>query len=163
MTVTIREAAPADVPSILRLVKDLAVYEREPDAVEATEADFAAALFPCDGAPTTYCLVAEDDGDAVGMALWFPTFSTWTGRNGIWLEDLFVEPGRRGRGAGRALLAGLARICVERGWRRLEWRVLAWNEPSIAFYHSLGSVSLDEWDTHRLDGAALEALGRSPA
>lgn len=158
MTVTIRDAVSADVPEILRLVHALAVYEKEPDAVEATEADFTAALFPESGTPTTRCLVAEDDGAIIGMAVWYVTFSTWTGRNGIWLEDLFVDPERRGAGAGKALLVRLAEICVENDWRRLEWWVLTWNEPSIAFYRSLGSVPQDEWEVHRIDGAALKEL-----
>lgn len=159
---TIREATPADVPDILRLVHALADYEREPDAVEATEADFAAALFPASGTPTTHALIAEQDGAVIGLAIWFVTFSTWTGRNGIWLEDLFVDPARRGSGTGTALLARLAEICVERGWRRLEWTVLTWNEPSIGFYRSLGATPLSEWQTYRLDGDRLQALGGGP-
>ncbi|MGH3354084.1 MAG: GNAT family N-acetyltransferase [Nocardioides sp.] len=165
MTVTIRDAAPADVPEILRLVHALADYEKEPDAVEATEADFTTALFPESGTPTTHCLVAEADGadgtggTVIGIAVWYVTFSTWTGRNGIWLEDLFVDPVHRGAGAGKALLVRLAEICVENDWRRLEWWVLKWNEPSIAFYRSLGSVPQDEWEVHRIDGDALKTLG----
>lgn len=155
----IRDAVPTDVPAILRSVRALAEYEREPDAVEATEDDFAAALFPREGTPTTHALVAERDGVVVGLALWFVTFSTWTGRNGIWLEDLFVDPVERGRGVGTALLTRLAQICVERGWRRLEWSVLTWNEPSIAFYRSLGSMPKSDWETHRLEGEALRLLG----
>ena len=157
---TIRAATPDDVPAILGLVRDLAAYEREPDAVEATEDHVRAALFPEGGAPTTYAHVAEVDGEVVGMAVWFVTYSTWTGVNGIWLEDLFVQPGHRGSGLGRKLLATLARTCVERGYRRLEWTVLDWNEPSLAFYRSLGAVRLEEWTTHRLSGDALTALGR---
>lgn len=157
-SVSVREAVAADVPVILDLVRALAVYEREPDAVEATEADFAAALFPADGHPTTFCHVAEIEGQVVGMALWFCSFSTWTGRNGIWLEDLFVLPEHRGSGLGKELLRTLARVCVERGWRRLEWWVLDWNAPSIAFYESLGAVAQDEWTTYRLTGDALGEL-----
>lgn len=159
MSVTLREAMAPDVPEILRLVHALAEYEREPDAVEATEDDFRAALFPVGETPTTHALLAERDGAVIGMAVWYVTFSTWTGQNGIWLEDLFVDPEHRGAGAGKALLKRLAQICLERGWRRLEWWVLTWNEPSIAFYHSLGSVSQDEWAVHRIDGDALAALG----
>ena len=155
---TVRPATIDDVPRILELVHELAAYEREPDAVEATEADFAAALFPADGAPTTFAHVAEVEGAVVGMALWFVSFSTWTGRNGIWLEDLFVRPEHRGSGLGRALLAALAALCVARGWRRLEWWVLDWNEPSIGFYRSLGATAQDEWTTFRLTGEALAAL-----
>ena len=159
MTLLIRDALPADVPDILRLVQALADYEREPDAVEATEKDFTRALFPDQGTPTTHALVAERDGAVIGLALWYVTFSTWTGRNGIWLEDLFVDPAQRGAGAGKALLTRLAEICVERDWRRLEWCVLTWNEPAIAFYRSLGSVPLSDWETRRLDGEALLRLG----
>ncbi|MDT0212790.1 GNAT family N-acetyltransferase [Rothia sp. ARF10] len=156
---TIREATPDDVSAILRLVHDLAAYEREPDAVEATEEHFTAALFPESGTPTTFAHVAEVDGEVVGMAVWYLTFSTWTGVNGIWLEDLFVEPEHRGSGLGRELLATLARTCVERGYRRLEWWVLDWNEPSIGFYRSLGAVPQDEWTVFRMDGDELAAMG----
>lgn len=156
---TIREATPDDVPAILRLVHDLATYEKEPDAVEATEQHFTAALFPESGSPTTFAHVAEVDGEVVGMAVWYLTFSTWTGVNGIWLEDLFVEPEHRGSGLGRELLATLARTCVERGYRRLEWWVLDWNEPSIGFYRSLGAVPQDEWTVFRMDGDELAAMG----
>lgn len=158
MTLTIREAVPDDVPEILRLIKALATYEKEPDAVEATTDDLAAALFPRTGTPTTHCLIAEIDGRVAGFAVWFVSFSTWTGRNGIWLEDLFVEPDHRGAGAGKALLARLAAICAERGWTRLEWTVLRWNEPSIAFYRALGAVPQSEWETYRVDGEALRSL-----
>ncbi len=158
MPTVIRQAVPADVPAILHLVRALAEYEREPDAVEAGENDFHRALFPAGGSPTAFALVAEIDGEVAGMAIWYLTFSTWTGTNGIWLEDLFVDPQRRGSGLGQALLAELARICVERGYRRLEWWVLHWNTPSIGFYRSLGSQPQDEWQVHRLDGAALTEL-----
>ena len=155
----IRPATPADLPDILRLVHELAAYEREPDAVEATEEDFAAVLFPAEGEPTAFCHVAEgSEGRVVGIALWFLTFSTWTGRQGIHLEDLFVEPGHRGSGLGKALLTHLAQIAVERGYRRVEWTVLRWNEPSIAFYESLGATPQEEWETYRLDGAGLAGL-----
>src|SRR5699024_9234909 len=128
---------------------ELAAYEREPDAVEATEADFAAVLFPAEGGPTAFCHVVEaDEGNGtpaggrrvVGMALWFLTFSTWTGQQGIHLEDLYVEPEHRGSGLGKALLVTLAQIATERGYRRLEWTVLRWNEPAIAFYESLAAL-----------------------
>lgn len=155
-----REATPDDVPAILGLIRALAAYEREPDAVETTEADLRQALFPDDGSATAFCHVAEDDGHVVGMAVWFLSFSTWTGRNGIWLEDLFVVPEHRGCGLGRALLRRLAQICVERGYQRLEWWVLDWNAPSIAFYKALGALPQDEWTTYRLAGDALHELGR---
>ena len=112
MTVTIREAEPTDLPDILRLVHALAVYEKEPDAVEATEADFAAVMFPDGGQANTFGLVAESGGEVIGIAIWFHSFSTWTGRNGIWLEDLFVAPEHRGSGAGKALLGRLDRKSV---------------------------------------------------
>lgn len=161
MTVTVREATPEDLPDILRLVHALAVYEKEPDAVEATEADFAAVMFPSDGHPNTFGLIAEADGQVIGIAIWFHTFSTWTGKNGIWLEDLFVSPEHRGSGAGKALLGRLAQICQERGYTRLEWCVLKWNTPSIGFYESLGAKAQDEWETYRLDGAALKDFAAS--
>ena len=155
MTVTVRDAEPADLPDILRLVHALAVYEKEPDAVEATEADFASVMFPDDGRANTFGLVAESAGEVIGIAIWFHSFSTWTGRNGIWLEDLFVAPDHRGSGAGKALLGRLAQICQERGLTRLEWCVLKWNTPSIGFYESLGAKPQNEWETYRLDGRAL--------
>lgn len=155
---SIRTATRADVPAILALVRDLAAYEREPDAAVATEQDFARALFPPEGPATAACHVAEVDGTVVGIALWFTTFSTWTGRNGMWLEDLFVMPEHRGAGLGKALLVALARVCVERGWPRFEWTVLDWNTPSIEFYRSLGAIPQEEWTTQRLTGDALTAL-----
>lgn len=155
----IRPAGRGDLADILRLVHELAVYEREPDAVEATEHDFEQVLFPDHGHPSTFCHVAESDGRVVGIALWYLNFSTWTGQQGIWLEDLFVEPEQRGSGLGKALLTTLAEVCVEQGYRRLEWWVLNWNKPSIAFYESLGAVPQDEWTVYRVDGDALITLG----
>lgn len=152
---TVRPAEPADVPVILALVHALAVYEKEPDAVEATEDDLHRALF-VDGTASAH--VALIDGQVVGFALWFVTFSTWTGKPGLWLEDLFVQPEARGTGLGRALLQALARVCVERGYGRFEWWVLDWNAPAIGFYRSLGAVPQDEWTTFRVDGDALAAL-----
>jgi GNAT superfamily N-acetyltransferase len=155
---SIRPAEPDDVPAILRLVHELAAYEKAPDAVEATEADFRKALFPKDSAPTAFVHVAEVDGEIVGMALWYVTFSTWLGRGGIWLEDLYVSPEHRGSGLGKGLLATLAALCAERGYGRLEWWVLRWNTPSIGFYDSLGGQPMDDWLTYRLDGRDLDAL-----
>lgn len=157
----IRDAQPDDVPAIVALVRDLAEYEKEPDAVEATDEHFHEALFPADPASArSHALVAEtvDEqgrGQIVGMAVWYVTFSTWTGRHGIWLEDLFVRPEQRGSGLGTALLARLASIAVARGYRRLEWWVLRWNEPSIAFYHALGATPMDEWVHYRVDDQPL--------
>jgi GNAT superfamily N-acetyltransferase len=154
----IREAEPSDVPVLLALVRDLAAYEREPDAVVATEADLHAALFGPD--PSAGCHVVEVDGAVVGFALWYRTFSTWLGKPGLWLEDLFVRPEHRGSGLGRALLVHLAGLCVERGWSRFEWWVLDWNESAQGFYRSLGARPEDEWTVWRVDGAALESLAQ---
>ena len=154
-------AGPDDVPAILALVHDLAAYEREPDAVEATEADFRAVLFPEEGAPIAFAHVAVVDDEIVGMAIWYVTFSTWLGHGGIWLEDLFVSPQHRGSGLGKALLAALAALCEGRGYGRLEWWVLRWNKPSIGFYDSIGGQPMDEWLTYRLEGPALDALART--
>ena len=156
----VRAAVPADVPVLLELVRELAAYEREPDAVEATEDMLAAALFG--PAPVASCSVAlADDDSVVGFALWYVTFSTWKGRPGLWLEDLFVRPSARGSGLGKALLQELARVCVARGYARFEWWVLDWNAPAIGFYRSLGAVPQDEWTTFRVDGTALTALAAS--
>jgi GNAT superfamily N-acetyltransferase len=154
----IREAEPSDVPVLLALVRELATYEREPDAVVATEADLHAALFGPD--PSAGCHVVEVDGALVGFALWYRTFSTWLGKPGLWLEDLFVRPEHRGSGLGRALLVHLAGLCVERGWSRFEWWVLDWNESAQGFYRSLGARPEDEWTVWRVDGAALESLAQ---
>jgi GNAT superfamily N-acetyltransferase len=152
----IRPAVPADVPALIRLIRELAAYERAPAEAVASEEQLRAALFDAD--PRVFCDVAEQDGEVVGMALWFVNFSTWLGRLGIYLEDLYVTPSRRGHGHGRALLATLARRCVERGYGRLEWSVLDWNEPAIRFYRSLGAVGMDEWTVQRISGPALGAL-----
>jgi GNAT superfamily N-acetyltransferase len=157
----VRTARPDDVPVILELIRELAAYEREPEAVEATDELVHAALFG--PAPTAYAHVVEHDGRVAGFAVWFLNFSTWLGRPGIYLEDLYVRPEHRGRGYGRALLAELARLCVERGYGRLEWWVLDWNEPAIGFYRSLGARPMDEWTVHRVSGAALGALAQTSA
>jgi len=154
--VTIRTARPDDVPRLLELIQALAEYEREPDAVETTMEGLHEHLFGAD--PKVFGHVAVSGGRVVGMAIWFVTFSTWTGQHGVWLEDLFVDPEERGCGHGKALLAALAQVCVERGYRRLEWTVLDWNAPSVAFYRSLGAEPLDEWTTQRLTGEALQLL-----
>jgi GNAT superfamily N-acetyltransferase len=156
-----RPAAPSDVPELLRLIVELAVYEKEPDAVKTTEADLERALFG--EAPAVFAFVVDGDepGELAGLAIWFLTFSTWEGVHGIHLEDLYVAPQHRGAGHGRALLARLAQEAVARGLARVEWAVLDWNEPSIGFYRSLGASSMDEWTTFRLDGGALTALGAS--
>jgi GNAT superfamily N-acetyltransferase len=152
----IRTATPSDVPVVLELVHALAAYEREPEAVVATEEDLHTALFGPD--PSAGCQVAEVDGAVVGFALWYRTFSTWQGKPGLWLEDLFVRPEQRGSGLGKELLVSLARICVERGWSRFEWWVLDWNEPAQGFDRSLGARPEDEWTVWRVDGDALDRL-----
>ena len=149
----IRPAVPADVPAVLALIRELATYEREPDAVVATEAGLTEALFGA--TPAVYCHVAEDAGEVVGFALWFRNFSTWLGRHGVYLEDLYVRPTHRGRGFGKALLTTLASIARERGYGRVEWAVLDWNTPAQDFYRSLGAVPMDEWTVWRLAGDAL--------
>lgn len=154
----IRPATPADVPTILALVRELAAFEREPDAVEATEPMLAQALFG--EPPAAEAVVAEEDGATVGFALFFHNFSTWTGRRGLYLEDLYVTPPARGRGVGKMLLRHLAALAVERGCARFEWSVLDWNADAIAFYRSVGAVGMDEWTVQRLSGEALARLAR---
>jgi GNAT superfamily N-acetyltransferase len=156
MTTTVRPATPADSALILSFIRDLAEYENLLDSVEATDAHIAAALFG--PSPRAFADIAEVDGEPVGFALWFYNFSTFVGRHGIYLEDLFVRPSARGAGAGKALLANLARRCVEENLGRLEWSVLDWNAPSIAFYDSLGAASMDEWIIRRMTGDALRKL-----
>jgi GNAT superfamily N-acetyltransferase len=160
----IRPARPDDVGAMVGLIEDLAEYERARPEVKITEDDLHDALFG--SAPSVFALVAEAGGQVVGVALWFLTFSTWLGRHGIYLEDLYVRPEHRGQGLGRALLAALAAIAVEGGYGRVEWAVLDWNEPALAFYRSIGAVGLNEWTTHRLTGDALRSLaadGYDPA
>ncbi|WP_055490529.1 GNAT family N-acetyltransferase [Streptomyces sp. TP-A0356] len=155
----IRIATPDDVPVIHALIRELAAYEKAPDEARATPEQLSEALF---GArPAAFAHVAEDDGsEVVGFALWFLNFSTWRGVHGIYLEDLYVRPESRGAGHGRALLTELARICVARGYERLEWSVLDWNRPAIEFYEALGARPQDEWTVYRLTDGALAELGR---
>ncbi|PYC68146.1 GNAT family N-acetyltransferase [Streptomyces tateyamensis] len=157
----IRNAVPEDVPTIVELIRELAEYERAREEAQATEEQLQQALFG--EQPAVHALIAEDDttGETVGFALWFRNFSTWTGSHGIYLEDLYVRPQRRGGGYGKALLTELARIAVERGYQRFEWSVLDWNEPSIGFYKSLGAQPTDGWTVYRLTGDALRELGTS--
>ncbi|PLR24285.1 GNAT family N-acetyltransferase [Caulobacter zeae] len=156
MPVTVRPAAPEDAALILSFIRDLAEYEKLLHEVEATQAHIEAALFG--DAPKAFCDIAEIDGEPVGLALWFYNYSTFVGRHGIYLEDLFVRPAARGAGAGKALLANLARRCVAENLGRLEWAVLDWNAPSIAFYDSLGAAAMDEWTVRRMTGDALAKL-----
>jgi GNAT superfamily N-acetyltransferase len=157
-SLTIRPAAAHELPLVLQFIRELAAYERLEHEVEATTADLAAAL--CGPRPYAEVVFACLDGIPVGFALFFHTFSTFVGKPGIYLEDLFVRPEARGRGIGRHLLAWLARTTLERGCARLDWQVLDWNAPSIAFYRSVGAEAQDEWTTMRVSGAALERLAR---
>jgi GNAT superfamily N-acetyltransferase len=152
----IRPATRADVPTILRFVRELADYEREPDAVEASEETLALALFG--EHPAAEAVIAEAGGEPVGFALFFHNFSTWTGRRGLYLEDLYVTPEARGSGAGKALLAHLAGLALDRGCARFEWSVLDWNAPAIGFYRALGAVAMEEWTVQRVSGEALRRL-----
>ncbi len=157
MTLTIRRAEPADAALVLDLVVALADYERLRHEVVANEADIRRELFGAQ--PRVFCEIASWDGEPAGFALWFYTFSTFLGRHGIWLEDLFVHPHMRGRGIGKALLAELAARCRNENLGRLEWAVLDWNAPSIAFYESQGALFMDDWRRCRLTGDALAQLG----
>ncbi|MEU9210312.1 GNAT family N-acetyltransferase [Streptomyces sp. NPDC048415] len=155
----IRTATPADISVIHALVRELAEYEKVPEEARATPEQLREALFG--EHPAAYAHIAVDDksGEPVGFALWFLNFSTWRGVHGIYLEDLYVRPTARGAGHGKALLTELARICVARGYQRLEWAVLNWNRPSIDFYESLGARPQDEWTVYRLTDVALARLG----
>lgn len=159
MTLTIRPAVLGDVPTIVRFIADLAAYEKLSHEAKATEADLERDLFG--PTPKVFCEMAEQGGKPIGFALWFYTYSTFQGRHGIWLEDLFVVPEARGAGAGKALLVELARRCVTEELGRFEWWVLDWNAPSIAFYRSQGGELMDEWTRVRVDGPALAKLGAS--
>ncbi|MBC7771800.1 MAG: GNAT family N-acetyltransferase [Pyrinomonadaceae bacterium] len=166
MSITLRQATPADTADILALVRELAEYEKCPDQAKATHEDLQRAMF---GAPSASdrcagvaeCLMGEIDGRVQGIALYFMNFSSWTGKPGVYLEDLFVRPAARGSGLGKALLARLAKIAVDRGCPRLEWSVLNWNESAIGFYQSLGAKAMNEWTVYRLSGEALERMAKS--
>ncbi|PPT74812.1 GNAT family N-acetyltransferase [Xanthomonas arboricola pv. populi] len=152
----IRAATPDDAALLHELITALAVYEREPNAVKASPEDLRASLFG-DGA-TAHALICEQDGQALGFAVYFFNYSTWLGRNGVYLEDLFVRPQARGQGAGLALLRHLARLAVQRGCGRFEWSVLDWNQPAIDFYRAAGAQPMDGWTVYRLDGERLAAF-----
>src|SRR3984957_1337450 len=156
MALIIRRARPDEAALVLSLVRELAEYEKLLHEVEATEAGIAAALFGVH--PLLFCEIAEWKGEPAGFAIWFVNFSTFSGRSGIYLEDLFVRPAQRGNGIGKALLSHLAKQCVANGWSRLQWSVLDWNTPSIEFYKSLGAELMEEWTVCRVGGAALTAL-----
>jgi GNAT superfamily N-acetyltransferase len=172
----IRPARPSDVPAIYELIRDLAAYERSLPEVTGTQAQLRESLFGMGslgvvppsqhGAePAVFAHVAEHEGTVVGFALWFLNYSTWLCTHGIYLEDLYVRPDVRGHGYGRQLLAELAALCVERGYGRLEWWVLDWNEPALGFYRSLGAEPMSDWTVHRVTGQALAdlAASRDPA
>ena len=154
----LREARREDVPAIVGLIRDLALYERQPEDCHADPRLLEEHLFGA--SPRAEVVVAEVEGEIVGFALFFHNYSTWLTRPGLYLEDLFVKPERRGLGIGKALLVHLARIAVERGCGRMEWAVLTWNEPAIGFYRALNAVEMDDWRIYRLAGDALRALGR---
>ena len=158
-SVEIRNATADDASLILRFVQELATYEKEPEAVVATEADIQASIFGPES--TVEAVICEVAGEPVGFAVYFYNYSTWLGRNGMYLEDLYVSPAYRKVGAGKALLKNLAGIAVSKGCGRFEWSVLDWNEPAIGFYQSLGAKPMDGWTVYRLTGAELEALARS--
>lgn len=158
----VRRARPEDVAEIVAMVRELAAYERAAEQAQATQAQFHEALFGPD--PAVFAHVSEHPGDGpelAGFALWFRNFSTWLGRPGIYLEDLYVRPELRGAGHGRALLSALAEECVSKGYGRLEWSVLDWNEPALGFYRRLGAEAMSEWTVHRVTGTALRELAAS--
>lgn len=156
----IRSARREDVGVILQLIRDLAEYEKAPNEVVATESDLIATIF--DENPKVFCDLIEVDGEIVGMAIWFLNYSTWQGKHGIYLEDLFIKPEYRGRGFGKALLVHLASICNERGYGRFQWWVLDWNSPAIEFYRALGAEAMSEWTVYRVSGDPLRRLGELP-
>jgi GNAT superfamily N-acetyltransferase len=175
VTGRIRPATPEDVPEILAMIRELAEYERAAHEVESTEEQLTALLFggiadgvaatTPSGAPAAYAHVVEHPDPEAGtrlgaFALWFLNTSTWTGTHGVYLEDLYVRPTLRGTGYGKRLLATLAQVCLDRGYRRLEWWVLDWNEPALGFYRSIGAEPMDEWTVHRVTGTALDDLAR---
>lgn len=155
----IRRVEPRDVDAVVGLVHELALYEKAPEQCHLTAEQLRTALFT--EHPALFGHVAEVDGQVVGIALWFLNFSTWDGVHGIYLEDLYVTPDQRGNGLGKQLLEALAQECVAKGYTRLQWWVLNWNEPSIGFYKSLGAVPMDEWTTMRVADEALAKLGSS--
>lgn len=155
----IREAKISDVQAIYDLIVELAIYEKEPDAVVASVEEIKENIFGAD--PVAYCHVAEVDGQVVGIAIWFLNYSTWLGKAGLYLEDLFVKPQFRGSGLGLQLMKTLAQLCVDRNYERFQWWVLDWNEPSINFYKSIGAEAMDEWTVYRLSGSALKSFAAS--
>jgi GNAT superfamily N-acetyltransferase len=160
VSLTLADATPQDVPALLAMITELADFERLAHEVVATEASLADGLFGPRAVAGT--VIARVDGEVAGFALYFSSFSTFLGRSGVYLEDLFVRPAFRGRGVGKALLGHLARLAVARGCGRMEWAVLNWNRRAIRFYEALGARPVDGWTVYRLDRAALEAMDVSP-
>jgi GNAT superfamily N-acetyltransferase len=156
MSVKIRSAVPADLPTILQFIHDLAEYEKAPDEVELSLGDLKDSLFGVN--PQVFCLISEVDNEISGFAVWHLNYSTWLGKHGIYLEDLYVDPKFRGLGHGKALLRKLAQICIEKGYKRLQWWVLDWNESAIDFYKSIGAQPMDEWTVFRVSGSSLRKL-----
>jgi GNAT superfamily N-acetyltransferase len=156
----IRPARKDEAAIILQLIKDLAEYEKAPDEVKATERELIETIFSEN--PKVFCDFVEVEGDIAGMAIWFLNYSTWQGKHGIYLEDLYVKPEYRGRGYGKALLQHLASICNERGYGRFQWWVLDWNSPAIEFYRSLGAEAMSEWTVYRVSDEPLRRLGGLP-
>jgi len=154
----IRSAKPDDLPEIISLIKELADYERAPEEAKATPEDLATALFG--SSPKVFCEIVEVDNEIFGFAIWFLNFSTWQGKHGIYLEDLYIRPQYRGLGWGKKLLEHLAAKCVKNDWGRFQWWVLDWNEPAIEFYKSLGAKAMDEWTVYRVSDSALKDLGK---
>jgi GNAT superfamily N-acetyltransferase len=157
--ISIGPAQPEDVPLILELIHELAEYEKEADAAQASELQLRQALFG--QKPAAEAVIARLEGQPAGWALWFQSFSTWTGKPGLWLEDLYVRPAYRRLGVGRTLLVHLARVCLERGYGRLEWSVLDWNAPALDFYRELGAEPMADWTVQRLSGEALTKLAET--
>lgn len=156
----IRDAIPSDTPAILELIMELAIYEKAPTEVKATLIDIEESLF-CTN-PVSFCKIAEVDGNVVGFAIWFLNYSTWLGKPGMYLEDLYVKVEFRSQGIGIALIRTLAQLCLARGYERFQWWVLDWNEPAINFYKSIGATAMDEWTVFRLSGDALRNFANHP-
>jgi GNAT superfamily N-acetyltransferase len=152
----IRPAKTTDIDEILALIYELALYEKAPEEAKATKSQIMESFFSDN--PKVFCEIVEVDGEIAGFAIWFLNYSTWQGKHGIYLEDLFIRPQFRGRGFGKSVLKHLAQICVDRGYGRFQWWVLDWNTPSIEFYKALGAVAMDEWTVYRVSGDALTEL-----
>jgi len=152
-SITLRTASINDTATILHFINELAIYEKEPDAVETSEQHIIDTLF-CEGA-TAHGLICEQDGQAIGFAIYFFNYSTWLGKNGLYLEDLYINPDARGAGAGKKIMKHLAQLALEKNCGRFEWVVLDWNKPAIDFYHSIGASAQDEWIVYRLTGQKL--------